>query len=444
MPKTPAYRQRPGYAQALVTLTDAATKKRRDYWLGEYDTPPSRERYHRLIAEWEAAGRRLPPTTFDEPIAERACGVTIVEIIQGYWNDAVRWVDDGEARSIATALGLLRRFFGTTPAADFGPTKLRTLRDAMVRGETGGAQQRKAWSRRYINAQVRRIRRLFKWAAAQELVPVAVHQSLATLDALRRGRTTARDNPRIGPAPAHLLDAIRPLLSRPVRAVVELQLLTGARAGELLELRPCDIQMDDAGVWVYQPLNHKNAHREQPRTIYFGPRAQEILRTLLADRPTTAFVFSPAEAEAERRAAVQATRKTPSSCGNRPGTNRRARPRKQPGPRYTTPSYYRAIQFAAAKAFPPPAPLRRREGETVPEWRRRLKAGNLLADLNAWRRAHCFRPHELRHNAATTLRREYGLEAAQLTLGHASAHVTDAVYAERDRTKIVEIMRRIG
>jgi len=29
--RVPAYRQRKGYGQALVTLTDAATGKRRDY-----------------------------------------------------------------------------------------------------------------------------------------------------------------------------------------------------------------------------------------------------------------------------------------------------------------------------------------------------------------------------------------------------------------------------
>jgi integrase len=54
------------------------------------------------------------------------------------------------------------------------------------------------------------------------------------------------------------------------------------------------------------------------------------------------------------------------------------------------------------------------------------------------------KPHQLRHNAATNLWREFGLEAAQLALGHSSAHVTDAVYAERDRAKVIEIMRRIG
>jgi len=50
----------------------------------------------------------------------------------------------------------------------------------------------------------------------------------------------------------------------------------------------------------------------------------------------------------------------------------------------------------------------------------------------------------LRHTAATVLRREFGLEAAQLTLGHSSATVTDAVYAERDRAKVIEIMKRVG
>ena len=42
MPKrTPSYRQRTGYDQAIVTLTDSVTRKRRDYWLGEFGSPDS-------------------------------------------------------------------------------------------------------------------------------------------------------------------------------------------------------------------------------------------------------------------------------------------------------------------------------------------------------------------------------------------------------------------
>ncbi len=39
--------------------------------------------------------------------------------------------------------------------------------------------------------------------------------------------------------------------------------------------------------------------------------------------------------------------------------------------------------------------------------------------------------NQLRHSKATEVRRQFGLEAAQVSLGHAKADVTQ-VYAERD------------
>ena len=51
-------------------------------------------------------------------------------------------------------------------------------------------------------------------------------------------------------------------------------------------------------------------------------------------------------------------------------------------------------------------------------------------EVKAWRKVHPWHLHQFRHNAATLLRREFDLEAAQLALGHASAQITDAVYAE--------------
>ena len=61
--KAPSYRERDG--QALVTLSDSLTKRRKDFWLGEYDTAQSRERYHRTIAEWESNDRRWPSISED-------------------------------------------------------------------------------------------------------------------------------------------------------------------------------------------------------------------------------------------------------------------------------------------------------------------------------------------------------------------------------------------
>ncbi len=77
----------------------------------------------------------------------------------------------------------------------------------------------------------------------------------------------------------------------------------------------------------------------------------------MADRPADAFCFSPKEAEAARRATATAARKTPDSCGNRVGTNRKMNPARPADDRYPTTSYRRCVQRAAEKAVPLPAEL---------------------------------------------------------------------------------------
>jgi site-specific recombinase XerC len=52
-------------------------------------------------------------------------------------------------------------------------------------------------------------------------------------------------------------------------------------------------------------------------------------------------------------------------------------------------------------------------------------------------------PNQLRHSKATEVRQRFGLEAAQVVLGHARADVTQ-VYAERDTALAVEVTKKIG
>ena len=47
-------------------------------------------------------------------------------------------------------------------------------------------------------------------------------------------------------------------------------------------------------------------------------------------------------------------------------------------------------------------------------------------------------PNQLRHSRATELRNKYGLEAAQVVLGHARADVTQ-IYAEKNLAIAVRI-----
>ncbi len=52
-------------------------------------------------------------------------------------------------------------------------------------------------------------------------------------------------------------------------------------------------------------------------------------------------------------------------------------------------------------------------------------------------------PNQLRHTAATRIRRESGLEAAQVVLGHSKADVTQ-VYAERNHELARHVMAQQG
>jgi integrase len=52
-------------------------------------------------------------------------------------------------------------------------------------------------------------------------------------------------------------------------------------------------------------------------------------------------------------------------------------------------------------------------------------------------------PNQLRHTAATQIRAEFGLEAAQVILGHSKADVTQ-VYAERDMALAVKVISEVG
>jgi hypothetical protein len=95
--------------------------------------------------------------------------------------------------------------YGHTPAAEFGPKALAAVRQHMI-----GL----GWCRSLINRRVDRIKRAFKWAASEELVPVAIHQALRTLPGLRRGRTEARESEAVGPVDPAYVNATLPLTPR--------------------------------------------------------------------------------------------------------------------------------------------------------------------------------------------------------------------------------------
>jgi integrase len=429
IPRTPSLRRHKPSGLAVVTLNGT------DHYLGAWPPgkrkapPATRDAYDRLIAEWLANGRRPPSPEGGQP------AVAVNEVILAFW----RWAEQHYRREDGTAtnelgeyrysLRPLRELCGPTLAADFSPLKLKAVRQRMIAG---------GWSRGLINRRVSRIVHLFKWAVSEELAPEGVWRALTTVSGLERGRTEARETEPVRPVQDADVDAVLPFALPPVRAMIQLQRLTGARPGEVCTLRACDIDMSGA-VWLYRPSQHKTRHKGKERVVALGPQAQAVVKPFLK-LDTQAHLFSPRDGLAEVRAERRRKRKTPVQPCQR--NRRKARPKRVPRDRYTTIAYDHAIYAACDRAFPPPAPLGRRPDETQKAWLGRLSPAE-REELARWRKEHRWHPHQLRHTHATEVRRRYGLEAAQVALGHSTAKVTE-VYAERDLTLAVRVASEVG
>jgi len=225
------------------------------------------------------------------------------------------YVRDGQITSeyvaVRDAVKPVRHLYADLPVRDFGPLCLKTVRESLV---TQGL------ARRHINQRINRIRRCFKWGVENELVSPLILEGLRALAPLKKGRTTARETPPIQPVPLAHVEAVLPVVARQVAAMIRLQLLCGMRPGEVVLLRPQDVERSGS-TWIYRPPVHKTDYLDIERTIYLGPQAQEVLRPWL-DREAEAYCFSSQEAEAERNAARRAARKTPMT----PSGSRRLNP----------------------------------------------------------------------------------------------------------------------
>jgi integrase len=426
----PSYSHHKPTNQAYVRLPDGVGGRHVVY-LGTYDSPESRSAYARLVAKLDSAPHlvRVPKTD----------GLTVNEVLLAYFKHAEQHYrgPDGittpEVRHLKTACRYVRELYGTVPATEFGPLALKTVRERFVSC---------GWSRKVVNGRVERVRRVFGWAVAEELVPPSVHQALLTVRGLDRGRTQARETEPVKPVDNATVDATLPFLNRQVRGLVEYQRLTGCRPTEACRVRRSDIDMSGP-IWLYRPTLHKGTWRGKPRIVAIGPKAQTLLREFFTPNLDD-YLFSPRRAVEELKADRAAKRKTPCYPSHmRHNANRRkANPKCTASERYTRLSYGTAINRACDKAFPPPQSLAKRTGEAVAKWWKRLTAEE-RSGVKAWQKAHRWAPNQLRHSYATKVRKEHGLEAAQVALGHSKANTTE-IYAERNLALGAKVAADLG
>jgi integrase len=351
-------------------------------------------------------------------------GPTLDQVILAYWEFARTYsrhpdgTPTGETAGLRPDLARLRPGHGDRPAAGFDSLALKGVRELMIAA---------GLARSKINKATGRIKRMFRWAAKKKMVPAGVYHDLLTVENRKPGRSNAKETKPVEPVADGVVARTLPHLRPTVAAMVRFQRLTGARPGEVCAMRPMDLDRSRP-VWRYVPGSdaglvgrHKNAWRGHRRVVRIGPKAQELILPRLDGLKPEEFVFSPRRAEAERKAAMRAARKSrvqPSQADRR-----KARPKRKPGVRCTSQSYGKSILravVAANKALL--AAGRCGPAGLLPHWQ----------------------PNQLRHAHGTEARKLYGYEGAQVALGHSRLSAATEVYAKADEQLAERIAQETG
>ncbi|WP_425400176.1 tyrosine-type recombinase/integrase [Aeoliella sp.] len=341
--------------------------------LGNYGSPESYEKYA------EAISGNTSKDVNEE--AQPAPAIpTVAMLMADYLEFAIDKYGGEKASEVVHlkgALRILKDYFSDTLARDFTGKTLRRVQRLMVA---------EGWTRGYVNDQCQRIKRMTRWGVVEEIVPASTQTSLEAVEGLEPGEFGVKDNEEKRPVPQELIDGTVAELPETAADMVQIQILTGMRTGELVQLS--NKHIDRTGeVWLFSPPRHKTKKKGKTRCIAIGPQAQAILSKYLFAEP----------------------------CFN-----------------YTVAGYRRAIARACVRAFPHPE-LSQKEKLTKAEERH----------LREWRKEHHWHPHRLRHNAGTAIRDALGIEHAQSALGHSKADMTE-VYARVNIERAIEAARQIG
>ncbi len=354
--------------------------------VGPYGSAISYAKYQQILDLFERTGK----------IRSSGDDMTIAELARLYFVDLEQeFVGSKEPRQQRLAMKDFLVMYGPLKVTEMSQAAIKSTREHWIE---------RGLSVTTVNMYHSYIVRLFRWGAENELAPVEIWNALKTVRKLRKHSSRAAPPSKVMPVEYRLVEAVKPFVSRQVWAMIELLWHTGMRPGEVVLIRPCDI--DQSGpIWFYRPHSHKTKHRGLDRTVGMGEKCKQILAPFL-DRDPKAYCFCPVEAEMDRRVKQRANRKTkvqPSQTDRR-----KANPIKKPGERYTEQSFAKSIAKACKRA-----------------------------GIDRWG------PNRIRHSFATRARKEFGLDAAQSALGHQHAKTTE-IYAELSLAKIAEVAEKLG
>lgn len=388
------------------------------YLDGPFKSPESKAHYERLRAE--AYLKANAPAVDLTPLTQQT--VTVADVLAKYtiYVERVYAAETKRAKQqdrIKRALAAVEAVAGTMPAPAFGPKEFEQVISSMcaeqpcgycdgkgVRGKgsckkCNGTGRRK-WARIWVNHLIGCVKQAWDWAVKERMVPA---NPLRSVRGVRRMAAGVRESKGVRSVPRAAVQATVKQSGKVLADMIEIQYLACMRPEEVIGLTRGAIATDGvvpdvgkfAGVWAFDVPDgwNKNARHGQARVIFFGPKAQKILKRYL-DRQQDMHIFRPREAAEQFLAKAK---RTPNFAHNR-----------APGAHYNVDTYERAIKRAAVRA-------------KVDHWT----------------------PLQLRHLRATEIRSQYSSDHARVVLGHHLSGVTGR-YAEPDLEKAARVMREIG
>ena len=234
----PAKKRKPSYLLHKATGQARVRIDGRDVYLGTYGSPESRQRYDDIVCEWLTKNEVVNATLTVDDLC-----LLFMKFAESYYlrKDGT---PTGSIRNIREGLRFVIRLHGSTLVHQFGPRKLKAVRQAMI----GDGR-----ARTNINRLTHWIRRVFRWGVENEYVAASVYEALRAVPSLKIGRTEAVESDPVEPVEESIVKATLPHLPVVVADMVRLQLLSGARPSEIRNLRPCDVSFGVNGVWTYPP-----------------------------------------------------------------------------------------------------------------------------------------------------------------------------------------------
>ena len=289
------------------------------------------------------------------------------------------------------------------PVDSFGPDELNDIKKKLLKHKYIKGTKQKHYVRRGINDTLKWIKNIIEWGVGRRIVQnetlIAIQKELKLL---RMGEKGAKDNIKRGRVTEEEFNKVVGVVTSVIGDMLKLVWHTAMRPYEICEMRPYDILRDDSECWLYIPGRdktpigmHKTTRYGKVKVIPLAGEGIDILSKRIDDFDSKEYIFTPKDSVAEFRETKRKNRKTPMSCGNKSGSNRKEIPKKKPGGLYTNNSFAQACKRACRRAG-----------------------------------VEAFVPYDLRRTVATKTRAELGKEAAKTLLGHAEQSTTDIYLLE--------------